>query len=83
MDLNLKGRIAFVTGASRGIGRAIATALAAEGVSVALFGRDIPRCHDVAAELRTRFPGVRAAVIALDLAERSAINVDGGRTRGI
>jgi 3-oxoacyl-[acyl-carrier protein] reductase len=73
MDLNLKGRVAFVTGASRGIGRAIATALAAEGVSIGLFGRDLPRCNDVAAELRSRFPGVRAAVIALDLAERKAI----------
>lgn len=83
MDLNVKGRIAFVTGASRGIGRAIATALAAEGVNIALFGRDIPRCHDVAEELRTRFSGVRTAVIAFDLAERSAINVNGGRTRGI
>jgi len=73
MDLNLKGRVAFVTGASRGIGRAIATALAAEGVSIGLFGRDIPRCNDVAGDLRTRFPGVRTAVIALDLAERNAI----------
>jgi 3-oxoacyl-[acyl-carrier protein] reductase len=73
MDLNLKGRVAFVTGASRGIGRAIATALAAEGVSIGLFGRDIPRCNDVAADLRTRFPDVRTAVIALDLAERTAI----------
>jgi 3-oxoacyl-[acyl-carrier protein] reductase len=73
MDLNLKGRVAFVTGASRGIGRAIATALATEGVSIGLFGRDIPRCNDVATDLRTRFSGVRTAVIALDLAERKAI----------
>jgi 3-oxoacyl-[acyl-carrier protein] reductase len=35
MDLGLKGRVAVVTGASRGIGRSIALALAAEGVQVA------------------------------------------------
>ncbi|MEQ1776300.1 MAG: SDR family oxidoreductase [Burkholderiales bacterium] len=73
MELKLQGRIAFVTGASRGIGRAIATALAAEGVSIALFGRDIPRCNDVALDLRTRFPGTRTAVIELDLATPKAI----------
>ena len=52
MDLDLKGRIAFVTGASRGIGRAIALALAAEGVHLALFGRDVERCEKLARELR-------------------------------
>jgi 3-oxoacyl-[acyl-carrier protein] reductase len=39
MDLKLKGRKALVTGASRGIGKAIAQALAAEGVAVALNAR--------------------------------------------
>jgi NAD(P)-dependent dehydrogenase (short-subunit alcohol dehydrogenase family) len=37
MDLNLKGRTAFVTGASRGIGRSIAIALAAEGVNIRIY----------------------------------------------
>ena len=39
MDLQLKGRTALVTGASSGIGRAIAAALAGEGVRVAITGR--------------------------------------------
>ncbi len=73
MDLKLNGRVAFVTGASRGIGKSIATALAAEGVSVGLFGRDLPRCNAVAQELRARHPEIRAAVIELDLSKPKAI----------
>ena len=40
MDLGLKGKIALVTGSSRGIGRGIALALATEGCDVMLIGRD-------------------------------------------
>lgn len=40
MDLNLGGRVAMVSGASRGIGRAIASELAQEGVDVAICARD-------------------------------------------
>jgi 3-oxoacyl-[acyl-carrier protein] reductase len=73
MDLKLKGRTAFVTGASRGIGKAIAVALAAEGVHLALFGRDIARCEVLAHELRTAHDGMRVIVAALDLGQRAAI----------
>jgi len=73
MDLDLKGRVAFVTGASRGIGKSIATAFAREGVSVGLFGRDLPRCNAVAQELRAKHPGIRAAVIEFDLSKPRTI----------
>src|SRR5437667_5833647 len=49
MNLELSGKIALVTGASRGIGRAIALALCAEGVRVAMCGRDATALDDAAA----------------------------------
>jgi NAD(P)-dependent dehydrogenase (short-subunit alcohol dehydrogenase family) len=73
MELNLKGRTAFVTGASRGIGREIALAFAAEGVNLGLFGRDLERCRAVAAEIRAKNAALRVAVVQLDLADRHAI----------
>jgi 3-oxoacyl-[acyl-carrier protein] reductase len=50
MDLGLTGRIAFVTGASRGIGRACADALVAEGARVFAIGRDENLLAGLAAE---------------------------------
>lgn len=67
MELGLENRIAFVTGASRGIGRAIARALGQEGVHLALFGRDVQPCEDLARELCAQYPALRVAVIVLDL----------------
>jgi 3-oxoacyl-[acyl-carrier protein] reductase len=48
MDLGLKGRAAAVAAASRGLGRAVAHALAAEGCSVAMCGRDEERIREAA-----------------------------------
>jgi 3-oxoacyl-[acyl-carrier protein] reductase len=48
MDLGLDGKVALVTGASRGIGRGIAEALAAEGARVAITSRDGQRASEVA-----------------------------------
>jgi 3-oxoacyl-[acyl-carrier protein] reductase len=56
MDLGLAGRSAFVTGGSRGIGLAIARALADEGADVVICGRDKDRLA------RTGFPAVQADV---------------------
>jgi 3-oxoacyl-[acyl-carrier protein] reductase len=52
MDLGIAGRSAVVTGASRGLGRAIATALAAEGAKVTLVARGGETLEQTAAELR-------------------------------
>ncbi|HLI60175.1 MAG TPA: SDR family oxidoreductase [Solirubrobacteraceae bacterium] len=51
MDLGIEGRVALVGGASRGIGRAIAQELVAEGARVAITARDPERTARVAAEI--------------------------------
>ncbi|RBQ11424.1 SDR family NAD(P)-dependent oxidoreductase [Pedobacter miscanthi] len=51
MDLYLKGKTALVTGASKGIGRAIAIALAAEGVKVFATGRNLNSLNNLANEI--------------------------------
>ncbi len=51
MDLQLKGRTALVTGASSGIGRAIALELGGEGVKLAITGRRRENLEDVAAKI--------------------------------
>ncbi len=66
MDLGLSGRVAMVTGGSRGIGRACAHELAREGASVAVVARDGARLAEVANELEAF--GVNALPVAADLA---------------
>jgi 3-oxoacyl-[acyl-carrier protein] reductase len=51
MELGLEGKVALVTAGSKGIGRGIAEALAAEGVKVALTSRDTERAERVAGEI--------------------------------
>ena len=51
MDLGISGRVALVCGATRGIGRAVAQELIAEGVRVAITARDSARTAAVAAEV--------------------------------
>jgi len=65
MDLGLKDRVAIVTGSSRGIGRAIALALAEEGCHVALSARGEERLRQTEAEVRAK--GVRALGVVVDL----------------
>src|SRR6266568_4114954 len=53
---DLKGRVALVTGASRGIGSAISEALAEQGAQVVLSSRKQTDLDDEAARINTRFP---------------------------
>src|SRR2546430_6058193 len=63
----LDGKVVVVTGASRGIGKAIALAMAAAGADLALVGREEPTLAPVAREIEDEL-GRRAAVVPLDIA---------------
>jgi len=67
----LDGKVSVVTGASRGIGRAIAAALAAEGAHVVLGARDAARLAEAVREIEGR--GGRAEALALDVADRGSV----------
>jgi 3-oxoacyl-[acyl-carrier protein] reductase len=67
----MTNRIAFVTGASRGIGRACAIALAEAGARVAVAARSVDKLEQVAAEIRSR--GREAFVVGLDLSSPDSI----------
>src|SRR2546430_8725958 len=67
---DLRGRVALVTGASRGIGPCIARALAQHGVHVALTARTADTLQPVARELASL--GARTAAVAADITSASA-----------
>lgn len=69
MDLRISGKRALVTGASSGIGRACAVALAQEGVEVCVVGRDPDRLAAVVSEIETG--GGKAFSVSVDLSTES------------
>ena len=77
MDLGLKGKVAIVTGASRGIGRSIALGLAAEGCRLGICARGAERLEATAGEARTLGAEVLAQPVDVtDAGGLESANVD-------
>jgi 3-oxoacyl-[acyl-carrier protein] reductase len=84
MDLQLKGRVALVTGASAGLGRTIARILAEEGCRLALLARRRPLLESLAAELPASAEPllIEQDITARDAGERARQGVLGRQAGG-
>jgi 3-oxoacyl-[acyl-carrier protein] reductase len=76
----LDGKVSLVTGASRGIGRAIAAALASEGAHVVAAARDEARLAELVREVVGR--GGRAEALGLDVTDRASVEAAMERVLG-
>lgn len=75
---DLTGKVAIVTGASSGIGRASAIALASQGAKVAICARRMEKLEAVAAEIKSR--GKEALAIQMDVTKKSDIDAAVAKT---
>lgn len=73
MELNLKDKVVLVTGGSRGIGKAICRAFAAEGAKVAInYVRNKELADDLASEIKTSF-GAEVIAVGADMSKESEV----------
>lgn len=79
--MNIQGTGALVTGASRGLGRALAEALAAKGARVAMVARDAGPLADAVATIRAR--GGIAHAITADISDKDAVHKIAGQAQGL
>ena len=73
MDFGLQGKYALVAGGGRGIGKAIALALAQEGVDVAIASRTLPQLEETATEIEGA-TGRRVIPLAVDVTSRDQVD---------
>ena len=79
-QFDLTGKVAVITGSSRGIGQAIAEEFADHGAKVVITSRNLGPCEDVAAAINTKHPGAAIAVSSsLSSKESLQAMVDAGR----
>ena len=72
--LPLKGQVAVVTGASRGIGRSIAMKLASEGADLVLSARGVEGVEAAAAAVREQCPDCRVLPLGCDVSDRDSVS---------
>ena len=84
MDLQLKGKTAFVTGGSMGIGKAVALELAQEGVHVAIAARRLPLLEQAADEIRLAVgpDGPRVLAVTVDTTDTASVSAAIDRAAG-
>jgi NADP-dependent 3-hydroxy acid dehydrogenase YdfG len=73
MGLPLAGQVIWITGASQGIGEAVAETLAVKGAHLALFARNENKLNDLAQKLKTRHPGREYLVLPGDVRDAEAV----------
>ncbi|MDQ2992411.1 MAG: glucose 1-dehydrogenase [Candidatus Eremiobacteraeota bacterium] len=72
--MRFAGKVALITGASRGIGRAIAVDFARDGADVVLVGRDAAALGEVAAACSEARSGVKVKTVVADVADHAAVD---------
>jgi hypothetical protein len=72
MELNLNNKTALITGASKGIGKAIAESLANEGCNLVLTARSGDKLNELKTELQNKH-NISVEVIAIDLSQKNAV----------
>jgi NAD(P)-dependent dehydrogenase (short-subunit alcohol dehydrogenase family) len=70
---DLAGKVAIVTGSSRGIGRAIATRLAEHGANVVISSRNLSPCEEVAADINEKYGKDRAIAIPASISSKDQL----------